>query len=243
MAAPTPTQSEVLAVLRTFLLNILPSGVPVVLAQVNRVPEVKAADFVLMTPLRQRRLATNFDDTADCAFTASVSDTIMTVSDVSLGVILEDATLLGANLTGPPVIVEQTSGPTGGVGTYVLSVTQGTVSSQQMATGVQNYTQSTEITVQLDVHGPKSADNAQVISTMFRDEYATTAFAVLNENVAPFYADDPKQIPFINDQDQYENRWVIEAVMQANQTVTFPQEFADVLTIDLINVEEAYPVS
>jgi hypothetical protein len=59
--------------------------------------------------------------------------------------------------------------------------------------------------------------------------------------VAPLHADDPRQMPFINDQSQYEWRWIIEACLQANQVVISPQQFADALEIGLIEVDSHYP--
>jgi hypothetical protein len=104
--------------------------------------------------------------------------------------------------------------------------------------------QPVEYTVQLDVHGPNGADNAFRISTVFRDEYATTAFASYDTggDLQPLYADDPKQIPFVNDQDQVETRWVLEACLQANQAVVnIPQQFFDQVQVGLIEVDSHYP--
>jgi hypothetical protein len=86
--------------------------------------------------------------------------------------------------------------------------------------------QDTEVTMQLDVHGPNSADNAQIISTLFRDEYATDFFTASGYNMAPLYADDPKQLPFTNGEQQVEQRWTIDAVMQVNPTITLTPQFA-----------------
>ncbi len=109
--------------------------------------------------------------------------------------------------------------------------------------GSNSYMQPSKVTVQLDVHGPNSADNAQIISTMFRDQYAFDAFAASGiPGVAPLLADDPRQIPFQNAEDQYEDRWVVEAQIQANQIVSsIPQQTFDVIAVDLINVDAAYP--
>jgi hypothetical protein len=63
-AAPSPNREQLLALLRGFLIQILPSGVEVVVGQANRVPEPlgdSEADFVVMTPLGLRRLATTVD--------------------------------------------------------------------------------------------------------------------------------------------------------------------------------------
>ena len=76
--ALAPDQSAVLKALRTFLLSILPSKVEVILAQVNRVPEPKAKDFVLMTPIRRERLETNVDSAADACVVGSIAGNILT---------------------------------------------------------------------------------------------------------------------------------------------------------------------
>lgn len=99
----------------------------------------------------------------------------------------------------------------------------------------------TQVTVQLDVHGPASADNAQMISTLMRDEWATLAFAAIGPDVQPLYADDPKQMPFENGEDQTENRWTIDCVLQANPVISTPQDFADIVTVTPIEVDTTYP--
>ena len=100
------------------------------------------------------------------------------------------------------------------------------------------------MTFQCDVHGLNSADNAQVISTLFRDSYAVDQFAGSGfGDITPLHADDPRQVPFINDQQQWENRWVVEALVQANQVVTLPQQFAGAVTVTLLSVDATYPPS
>ena len=87
--------------------------------------------------------------------------------------------------------------------------------------------QATQITFQLDIHGPNSTDNAQLISTYFRDQYGCEAFG---KDVQPLYCGDGTQAPFINGEKQYEDRWVMPAVLQANILTSTPQDFADTLT-------------
>jgi hypothetical protein len=97
------------------------------------------------------------------------------------------------------------------------------------------------MTVQIDVHGPNSGDNATRISTLLRDEYGTSAFAAVSASVSPLYADDPKQIPFIDDQNQFEDRWVVLANLQVNSAILLPQQYMDAAVVGLINVDAAYP--
>ena len=87
-------------------------------------------------------------------------------------------------------------------------------------------TQETEITIQLDVHGPHSADNSTVVSTLFRSGVACEAFAATGLPIAPLYSTDPRQLVFVNSEDQFEDRWTFDVVLQANIDVTTPQQFA-----------------
>lgn len=236
---PSPTQSQAQQALRSFLLNVLPAGVAVVLGQVNRVAEPSAADFVVMWPIRRERLRTNVDLGADVSLTGSVSGTTLTVTAVAFGTIA-----VGSTLFGPTVVAGTTIAPggtgSGGVGTYALSQGQ-TVASGPLAAGNVDYTQGTRLVMQLDVHGPNSADNAQVITTMLRDDYAVRNFEASGFDVTPLYCDDPRQVPFINAEEQYETRWVVEAHLQVNQTVTVPQQFADQVDVGLVDVDAVYP--
>ncbi len=222
-----PTQSNVLTALRAFLVSILPSGVAVIQGQQNRVPEPEGADFVVMTPILKARLETNSWSWADVAFTGSISGTTLTVTAVEFGTIRVGATLFGTNVASGTAISALGTG-TGAVGTYAVSASQ-TVSSATLACGASNIKQPTKIIIQLDVHGPSSADNAQTISTLFRDDYAVQVFLASGYDVSPLYADDPKQIPFINGEQQVETRYVIDAVMQANEIVSPPQQYAGTL--------------
>lgn len=82
---------------------------------------------------------------------------------------------------------------------------------------------SNSITVQLDVYGPNSTDNAQVIATLFRDQYGCDA---LGPNVQPLYCDDGRQMPLVNGEFQYQDRWTLNATLQANPAITIPQDSA-----------------
>ena len=235
-----PTQSDIMAALRTFLLSILPAGTDVVQTQINRVPEPRGSDFVLMTPIRRTRLETNVDSYADVAFVGSIAGTTLTVTEVELGTIQIGAVLFGSNIVTGSAISGFLTG-SGGVGTYSVTPAQNAASTV-MACGAEAFLQPITLTVQLDVHGPASPDNAQVISTLFRDDYATTAFLGINPAVIPLYADDPREMPFVNDQNQYEWRWVITAELQANQAVAAPLQFMDVATVGIKEVEAFYPI-
>lgn len=235
-----PTQADIFTVLGDFLTQI--TGVPVAQGQVNRVAEPSALDFVVMWPINMRRLATNIDAYIDAVFTGSILGTTMTITAVDpdfIGKINVGSSVFGVNVTTGTAVTAFGTG-TGGVGTYTVSLPQ-TVISETLATGTAQLLQKAEVVIQIDVHGPNAMANAQIVSTAFRDRYATSFFYEENQNVAPLYADDPKQVPFINAEQQYENRWVCEAHLQVNQTIVVPQQFFDEVTVGLISVEERYP--
>lgn len=240
---PSPTDEQIFVALWTFLTAILPDGIEIIRAQENRVPEPVGTNFVVMNEVRRQRLATNIDDYEDVKFTGSIAATTMTVSAVARGSITAGRFLYGTGVTANTKVVAQLTGPAGGAGTYTVSISQ-TVTSRTLSAGVKSVEQETGIAIQLDVHGPLSSDNAQTISTLFRDEYAVDSFAAQSPAVAvPLYTEEPRQMAFINEGQQYEDRWVVEAMLQANPVVEVPQQFADSVTGEAISVEAAYPAS
>lgn len=100
---------------------------------------------------------------------------------------------------------------------------------------------ATQVTVQLDIHGPAGADNAQVIAALYRSEVAFDAFAATGFDVAPLFCGDPRQAPFLNAEQQIETRWSMDVVMQASPVITTPQDFAGALSVGIVSVDVAYP--
>lgn len=235
MVSASLTQANILQSLRTFLLDILPSGTEVIAAQVNRVPEPDADDFVVMTPVRFDRLRTNVSADADASFIGAIAGTTLTVTEVLIGAIEVGATLFGTGVTSGTTIAALGSG-TGGTGTYTVSASQA-VASGKMASGQRSVAQGARVTIQLDFHSTdlaRAGNMAHVVSTLMRDAYASDHFEAQSPNygVTPLYADDPRQVPFINESQQYEWRWVVEAVLHVESDVVLPQQYAD--DIDLV---------
>lgn len=243
MSGPVPNQSAIQTVLRGFLLQYLPAGVEVITSQDNRVPE-PAGDFVAMTVGRRGRLSTNVDTYQDCAFEASITDAVMTVTQVAFGALLVGATVFGTPVTAGTLISAQTGGTPGGIGTYTVTPAQ-TVTAQTLASGAETIVMPTDVVIQLDVHSASdgsASDMAQTIATLIRDERATRYFADAGMDGAPLYADDPKQVPFFNGEQQYETRYVLDVHIQANQALGLPQQFADQAVIGVFPVEATFPV-
>lgn len=237
-AVLSPTDVEIFQAIRSFIVGALPSTVAVVRGQASRVAEPGSADFVVMTELDRVRIETNVDTGSDCRFTGSISGTTMTVSAVQIGAVAPGAQLFGTGVQDGSSIVSFISGVAGGPGTYGVAPPQ-SAPSQTLSSGVKNILQPTQLVVQLDVHGPNSSDNAQILTTLLRDEYAVSQFQ--GTDVTPLHADDPRQAPFFNAEQQYETRWTVEAHFQVNQTVTVPQQFADSVTVTVVSVDATYP--
>jgi hypothetical protein len=233
------TESQTLAALRSLLLAILPAGIEVVKAQDNRVAMPAGPNFVTMTPLSRERLATNVNSAQDCAFNGSISGNTLTVASMILGAVTVGATLFGPNVLPGTTITGNGTG-NGGVGTYTVNQAQ-TAPTEIMACGTQGMLQATRVTIQVDVYGPASADNAQIITTAFRDSYAVDQFASSGYDVSPLYADDAQQMPLIDGESQFEERYVIKCVLQANPIVSLPQQYAAALNVNVIDVDATYP--
>lgn len=230
------------AVLLTFgLLSAAGSTtVPVIQGQVNRVPEPRDSDFTVMWPILRGRLGTNIDTYTDVKVTGQIAGTNMTVATVvSGGPITLNIPVYGTGVADGTFIRSQTSGSPGGAGVYVLTKSATVAPGSTLYLGTLGAQQYTEVVLQIDVHGPASADNAQRICTLMRDEYAVQRYQDTGFQITPLYADDPRQVPFINGEQQYEERWVVDVHLQVNPVITVTQQFADELQIAIQPVETA----
>ena len=230
------TEAQIFTALRSFLLDVLPAGTPVFKAQDNRVPEPTATDFVSMTPILRERLETNVDSYASAqdvqvlsfvalTLTPTVGDTVVNGSATATGVVTA--------VTATSVTVNALTKQYFAIGDVVSNMTNagvvGTITG--LAYGGATSMQPIKMTIQLDVHGPLSGDNAQVISTLIRDAYGVDQFATSGFDVTPLYATDPKQLPFLNGEEQIETRYSLDVVLQCNPVVTIPQQYGNALSL------------
>lgn len=252
---PSITQSNVLAALRSFLIAVLPTvgsdGKPisVLAAQQNRVPEPSGADFVILTPVRRPRIETNIDSYADAKFTGSISGTTMAITYVYpqfSGQITAGSTIFGVGVASGTVVTMPLGG-SGGLGTYTITPPQ-SVGSTTLSAGIESIEQPTEMVIQIDAHSANvldSGDMIQTISTLARDEFATSFFAELDpplNSVVPLHCDDPAQRPFYNTaENTWETRWVVDFHLQANPVISVPTEFADTVAVELVDVDVVFP--
>jgi hypothetical protein len=245
---PAPTTSNVLASMRSFLMAVLPSDVVVVQAQPNRVPEVAAGRFVIMSQPRYERIETNVSAYADAKFTGSITSNTMIITAVDPkfpnGMIGVGSIVFGVGIAAGTQVTAILTG-TGQIGTYSIGGAPQTVSSRTISAGAKTVTMNAKATIQLDFHSndTTSGDLANVVSNLMRDAFGVDQFANQSPNygTVPLYADDARQAPFQNDQQQIEWRWIVEALVQANIVVSVPQQFADAVALGLKSVDEVFP--
>lgn len=97
-----------------------------------------------------------------------------------------------------------------------------------------------QVKVQLDCYGSISGQWATMLQTLLRDEVGCDA---LGPNCQPLYTGEPFLSPLDDSEDQYEERWTLEAELQYNPVTSTAPQFADELNPTVINVGEAYPAS
>lgn len=234
-----PTQSAIQAALSSFIASILP-GVTVVAAQQNRVPEPSSPNFIVMTPIRAERVKTTENDYEDAVFQGTINGTTLSITALS-GSVGVGSVVYGSGVAIGTMIVA----PGQSSGLWSVSPSQH-LSQRTMSAGRKTWTSENNYTIQLDFHSADTSsagDMAQTFTTMFRTDFAFNQFASQSPDtgVRPLYADDAREMPFINESQQYEWRWVVEARVAVNDVVTLPQQFADSLLVDVISVDATFP--
>lgn len=111
-----------------------------------------------------------------------------------------------------------------------------------------NSEQGTLLRVQLDCYGAASGDWGVALSTTIRSEYGCAQLAgtdgegnpMVPPVCQPLYVDDAKLGALVDTEDQYEQRWVVEAILQYNPVTSTPMQFANAVSVSLINVDQRY---
>lgn len=239
MATITPTQLDIRTAMAGFLAAVLPTEVEIIIAQENRVSEPAQPTFVIITFIRFDRLRTNIDASADVRFTGRITGTALTVSSISYGVIKVGAQVFGDGVAADTRIIS------GSGLNWQVSKSQN-LSSRVLSSGARAMQQGADCVLQLDFHDAGdgvASDLVQIVSTTYRDAFAAQWFKEHHPDlpIAPLYCENPRQAPFINESLQYEWRWILETHLQVDQTVSMPQQYADVVDVDVISVDARFP--
>ncbi|MBO9332880.1 hypothetical protein GHR37_27440 [Achromobacter xylosoxidans] len=107
-------------------------------------------------------------------------------------------------------------------------------------TGTRTLTRPTQWAAQVDCYGERAQDRALVLSIALRSQYGCEFLGELGRS-QPLYTGEPRQMPLVTGEDQYMERWSFDAVLQFNPSITLPQQFAEHLHVDLVEVDEKYP--
>lgn len=145
--------------------------------------------------------------------------------------------LLSVLPSGVEVIQTQDNGVPMPIGGFVsmnnvskirLSTNQSSYRRTTAPNGFRDVTTPTQYTIQMDFYGDTAGEWASLASNLFRDPYATDLFP---DGIKPLYADDPIQIPLIDGEMNYTQRWKLQAVMQYNPAVSLAQQFASDINV------------
>lgn len=101
--------------------------------------------------------------------------------------------------------------------------------------GERDTTRQTQLGISINFYGPEATDNGQIFNTLFRDLYGCDFMRPFG--VQPLYCDDGRQMPLIGDDNQYHTRWMINALLQINPTVSTSQQFADTLAVIIVEAD------
>lgn len=125
----------------------------------------------------------------------------------------------------------------------VMSVPLATNETSYIDPGVGEGTRSiksqTKLMIQVDCYGDAAANWSTALTRLLRDPFGVKELAPTCE---PLYATDARMMPMVNGSQQYERRYMFEAILQYNPVITVTQDFADSLDLTLVNIDKVYPV-
>lgn len=224
----------------------------VVLGIPNRA-SMPSPGFVSVQAVVRSRLRTNLHEPSGNQFdgvgSVTVTSETLTVTTATDGEleIGQDVTMPGVT---PGTTIAAFGTGSGGVGTYTLSAPAvATATDVPLIVGPasMNLEEGVQLRVQIDCYGPQSTaiaagaeDWATMLSTTLRDNFGVVALA---PNLTPLHADEARFVPLEDGEDQYEERWMLEAFFQYNPVTTVPQQYANVAKLTTLDVPSQAPYS
>lgn len=82
---------------------------------------------------------------------------------------------------------------------------------------------SVEVRMQIDFYGSMSEPRSRVVNNLWRTNFACERLTACQ----PLYVQSYNRHVYVNDSNQYEDRWIMDVGLQYNPQVTVAQEFAD----------------
>lgn len=82
---------------------------------------------------------------------------------------------------------------------------------------------SVEVRMQIDFYGVQAEARSRIVANLWRSEHACERLTACQ----PLYVQSHNRHVYINDSNQYEDRWIMDLGLQYNPQVTVTQDFAD----------------
>lgn len=82
---------------------------------------------------------------------------------------------------------------------------------------------SVEVRVQLDFYGAMAESRSRIVANLWKNYYGTDNMEICK----PLYVQSRQRHPYINDSNQYEDRFILDLGLQYNPTFTHAQDFAE----------------
>lgn len=95
-----------------------------------------------------------------------------------------------------------------------------TYSPLEQQAHVQN---SADTRLQLSFYGATAEPRSRIVYNLWKNYYSTERMALCQ----PLYVYSHDRRPYINDSNQYEDRWILDLALQYNPEVTYAQDFAE----------------
>lgn len=89
---------------------------------------------------------------------------------------------------------------------------------------------SVEVRVQLDFYGTMAESRSRIVANLWKNYYGTDNMTICK----PLYVQSRQRHPYINDSNQYEDRFILDLGLQYNPTVTHAQDFAEDASVTII---------
>lgn len=105
------------------------------------------------------------------------------------------------------------------------------------ATSSVRLTEVRQADIQVDIYGVRAADRAIALETVFRSGHAYDLIKARDKRVAPLYASEAMQAPFINAGEQWEQRYTVTLSLQVHITVEVPQAYFDRISVTTEQVD------
>lgn len=90
---------------------------------------------------------------------------------------------------------------------------------------------SVGVRMQVDFYGVQAEARSRTVSSLWRSSFGCDGLKVCQ----PLYLQSLNRSVYVNDSNQYEDRWIMDVALQYNPQVTVAQDFTDTAPVITIN--------